>query len=118
MMMNRYSLLRSAFMTLFLYPASQAEAVLPIDSVDTYTNHTVTDSVYVQGRSTLTISDVSVTSGGHLVASSPDGIVVTGGLTVNLGGKLSLYERRLKCVFYNYDASGNIVIRKEKWQAR
>ena len=118
MKMNKYSLLRCVLMTLLFYSASQAEAVLPNDSVDTYANHTVTDSVYVQGRSTLTISDVSVTSGGHLVASSPDGIIVTGGLTVNFGGKLSLYERRLKCVFYTYDASGNIVIRKEKWQAR
>ena len=115
MKMNKYSLLRCVLMTLLFYSASQAEAVLPNDSVDTYTNHTVTDSVYVQGRSTLTISNVDVSSG---VASSPNGIVVTGGLTVNLGGKLSLYERRLKCVFYNYDASGNIVIRKEKWQAR
>lgn len=118
MKMNRYSLLRCAFMTLFLYPASQAEAVLPIDSVDTYTNHTVTDSVYVQGRSTLTISDINVSSGGHLVASSPDGIVVTGGLTVNLGGKLNLYEKRLTGFFFTYDAYGNIISRKEKWQIR
>ena len=115
---NRLLLLRSAFVVLVLYQAGQAEAVLPNDSVDTYTNHTVTDSVYVQGRSTLTISDVGISSGGHLVASSPNGIVITSGLLVELGGKLNLYERRLKCVFFTYDASGNITSRKEKWQAR
>ena len=116
--MSMNSLIRFSFLTLLSFPVSQARAVLPTDSVDTYTNHTVTDSVYVQGRSTLTISDVSVLSGGHLVASSPNGIVVTNGLLVQLGGKLSLYERRLKCVYYSYDASGNIIFRKEKWQAR
>lgn len=116
--MSKYPLLRIAFMALHLSIFNQAKAVLPTDSVDTYTNHTVTDSVYVQGRSTLTISDVNVSSGGHLVASSPGGIVVTGGLVVNLGGKLSLYEKRVRYVTYTYDASGNITSRREKWQAR
>lgn len=115
---KRNFLIRYIFMALLISTTVQTKAVLPNDSVDTYTNHTITDSVYVQGRSTLTISDVSVSSGGHLVASSPDGIVVTSGMLVELGGKLSLYERRLKCVFFTYDASGNIIRRKEKWQAR
>lgn len=103
---------------LLILSSIPAKAVLPTDSVDTYSNHTITDSVYVQGRSTLTISDVNVSSGGHLVASSPNGILVTDDLLVGLGGKLSLYENRVKCVAFTYDISGNITSRKEKWQAR
>lgn len=116
--MNNYYLIRFIILSLFFLMTSRAEAVVPSDSVDTYTNQTVYDSVYVQGRSTLTISDVTVSSGGHLVASSPNGIVVTNGLHVELGGKLNLYEKCLKCVFFSYDSSGNIIRRKEKWQAR
>lgn len=116
--MKTSSFLRFSILALLTFISVRAKAVLPNDSVDTYTNHTITDSVYVQGRSTLTISDVSVSSGGHLVASSPDGIVVTSALNVELGGKLSLYERYLKCVHFSYDASGNITRRKENWEAR
>lgn len=116
--MDRPFLLRDTFVAFFIMSVSPAIAVLPTDSVDIYSNHTVTDSVYVQGRSTLTISDVSVSSGGHLVASSPDGIIVTDDLLVGLGGKLSLYESRIKCIILTYDSSGNITRRKEKWQAR
>lgn len=116
--MNKYCLLRFTLFAMFVFQTSTSKAVLPNDSVDTYTNHTVTDSVFVQGRTTLTISDVSVSSGGHLVASSPDGIVVTSGMVVVLGGKLNLYEKCWQSVFLTYDASGNIIRRKEKWQAR
>jgi hypothetical protein len=112
-------LLQRYILVVFLsYPVTKAEAMLPNDSVDTYSNHTITDSVYVQGRTTLTISDVSVSTCGHLVASSPECIVVTGGLEVELGGKLNLYEKLVKRILFTYDASGNIIRRKEKWQAR
>lgn len=116
--MNKNLLYRYVLGAFLIVSASPVKAVLPTDSVDTYSNHTITDSVYVQGRSTLTISDVNVSSGGHLVASSPDGIIVTDDLLVGLGGKLSLYESRVKCVILSYDTSGNITKRKEKWQAR
>ena len=116
--MDRPFLLRDTFVAFLIMSVSPVKAVLPTDSVDTYSNHTVTDSVYVQGRSTLTISDVSVSSGGNLVASSPDGILVTDDLLVARGGKLSLYERRIKCIVFTYDSSGNVTSRKEKWQAR
>ena len=116
--MNTHPLLRVAFIALLSCMASRVEAVLPNDSVDTYTNHTVTDSVYVQGRSVLTISDVGVPSGGHLVASSPNGIVISGGLVVELGGRLNLYEKRTRYVLFTHDGSGNITSRKNKWQAQ
>lgn len=110
--------LRFVFLTLLTQIAIHAKAVVPNDSVDSYTNHTITDSVYVQGRSTLTISDVCVSNTGNLVASSPKGIVVSSGMNVELGGKLSLYERSFKCFHLSYDASGNIIRRKENWEAR
>jgi hypothetical protein len=106
------------FLLLLGCPVSYVKAALPNDSVDTYTNNTVTDSVYVQGRSVLSISDVCVSSGGHLVASSPDGIIITGGFQVALGGKLSLYERRICNVTFSYDECGNVIRRKKKWQAK
>ena len=116
--MKNHTLLRYAVTSLLILLAFPAKAVVPNDSVDTYSNHTIADSVYVQGRTMLTISDVNVSSGGHLVASSPDGILVTDDLLVGLGGKLSLYESRVKCIVFTYDISGNITSRKEKWQAR
>lgn len=117
-MKNRDSWLRYALIVLLSCQVGRVGAVLPTDSVETYTNHTVTDSVFVQGRSTLTINDVNVLSGGHLVASSPNGIVIDSCLYVELGGKLSLYEKRVKHVSFTYDVTGNIIRRKEKWQAR
>jgi len=116
--MDKYTLRDIVFLLLYCCPTNQVKAALPSDSVNSYTNHTVTDSVYVQGRSVLSISDVSVSSEGHLVASSPDGITITGELQVALGGKLSLYERRIGYVILSYDESGNIIRRKKKWQAK
>lgn len=116
--MKKHRLLRNIFLPILIFQTGQAGAVLPNDSVDTYTNHTITDSVYVQGRSTLTIYDVNVSAGGHLVASSPNGIVVPSGLYVTLGGRLSLYEKCVRSVHVTYDASGNIIRRKEKWIVR
>ena len=101
-------------LAIMLLSASRIMAVAPVDSVDTYTNHTVSDSVFVQGRTSLTVSNVNVTSTGRLRLSAPESVLITGGLTVNLGGTLNIYEESIHCIRLSYDASGNVIRRQEE----
>lgn len=88
------------------------------DSIDTYTNQTVSGLTSIQGRSTLVISNVNVTSTGHLIVSAPDGIEITGPFEVSLGGQLNLYQYLTKIIALDYDASGNVIRRYERDLAR
>lgn len=101
-------------LAIMLLSASKIMAFAPIDSVDTYTNHTVSDSVFVQGRTSLTVSNVNVTSTGRLRLSAPESVLITGDFTVNLGGTLNIYEECIHCIRLNYDASGNVIRRQEE----
>ena len=83
------------------------------DSVDTYQNHTVSTTVSVQGRNTLTVSDVTVTSTGHLKITAPAATIVTDNLTVQLGGTLEINGSRQYFIKFTYDAAGNR-LRREK----
>lgn len=82
------------------------------DSIDTYQNQTVNNQVEVQGRDVLTVNNVTVNSTGHLKLSSPNGIVIPAGLTVELGGILELNGGRQWLVRYTYDAAGNRIRRQ------
>lgn len=86
-------------------------AQTPIDSVDTYHDQIVSNTVSVQGRHVLTVSNVTVTPTGYLRVSSPDGIIIPGGLTVEFGGVLNLDITRRRNICYVHDSSGNIIKR-------
>ena len=88
------------------------------DSIDTYSNQTVSTTASIQGRTTLSISNVNITSTGHLIVSSPDGIEISGPFEVSLGGQLDLYQYLTRFIDIDYDASGNIIRRHERLQAR
>lgn len=103
---------------LLMLSASSLKAQEGNDSIDIYSNQTVSDSIFIQGRSTLVVNTVSVLSAGHLVVSAPDGIEVNGPFEVSLGGQLDLYREVIKKVVISYDTSGNIINRREKWQAK
>lgn len=101
-------------MSIMLLSTSTLMAVTPTDSVDTYTSHTVSDSVFVQGRSNLTVSNVNVTSTGRLRLSAPESVLISGDFTVNLGGTLNIYEERILRICLDYDTSGNVIRRQEE----
>ena len=82
------------------------------DSVDTYQNQTVSSNVVLQGRTTLTMSNVTVTPTGYLKATAPDGITVNGPFEVQLGGRLELNGGRQWPIRQIYDASGNVIKRE------
>lgn len=84
------------------------------DSIDTYTNQTVSTLTSIQGRSTLTISNVNVTSTGHLIASAPEAIEISGPFEVSLGGQLEINLHITKTVYMDYDASGNVIRRYKR----
>lgn len=81
------------------------------DSIDTYQNQTVSTEVFVQGRTTLTMSSVTVTPTGELTAKAPVKIVVNGPFDVQLGGTLNMNTGHQWRVIYCYDNSGNIIAR-------
>ena len=85
------------------------------DSIDSYQNHVVSDTVMLQGRTTLNIQNVTVAQTGFLKATSPDGIEITGPFEVQLGGQLELNGGRQWKIHYTYDASGNRKTRKRDY---
>jgi hypothetical protein len=103
-------LMLSALLSLFSFSVNATE---PIDSVDVYQNQTVNSVVVVQGRSLLSVNNVSVTNTGKLKLSAPAGVSVTGPLTVVLGGEFEMNGGMQYAIRYTYDASGNR-IRREK----
>lgn len=98
----------------FALPCVTASATELGDSTDTYQSHTVSTEVFVQGRDTLTSSDVTVTPGGRLTMTAPNRIVITGSFDVQLGGMLELNGGRQYLIRYTYDAAGNRVNRKHE----
>lgn len=86
----------------------QAKADEVGDSIDSYQNHVVSDTVSLQGRTTLSIQNVTVAQTGFLKATSPDDIEITGPFEVQLGGQLELNGGRQWKINYYYDGIGNI----------
>ena len=78
-----------------------------IDSVCTYCHHIVGNHVIVRGSDTLSVSDVTVISGGKLTLSSPRAVVIPGGFQVKQGGVLSVETNRDYRIRYTYDTAGN-----------
>ena len=103
-----FRLTLSAFV--LLCPASSRATELG-DSIDTYQNQTVSTEVFVQGRDTLTMSNVTVTPTGRLTANSSGRILVNSPFKVQLGGTLKLNVNNQWRVIYDYDNSGNIIAR-------
>jgi len=103
-------LIMSALVSLSI---SSSIAQTPVDSVDTYQHQTVSSRVSVQGRHVLTSSDITVTSTGDLKLSAPDGVVMTGPFTVQLGGVLQVNGGRQWLIRYTYDSSGNRICREK-----
>lgn len=103
---------------LFMLTSISAKAAIPNDSIDSYTGHTVSDSVFVQGQSTISVNNVDVTSTGHLVVSAPNSIEIGSNFTVVLGGRLDLYREIVHYIVFTYDASGNVIRREENLLAR
>lgn len=99
--------------TIFLLSAP-AMAQQANDSVDTYQNHTVSTTVSVQGRDTLIVSDVTVTSTGKLKLKSPSLTIVTGNLEVFLGGVLEINGDYQWHLIYSHDSSGNVIRRRKE----
>jgi|GEM_PF-3793727 len=58
--------------------------------VNTFTNQTVSTSVYVEGCNTLTVQNVTVVSGGNLSLSAPSEVIINGTFDVLLGGVLNV----------------------------
>lgn len=96
-----------------LCPASLLATELG-DSIDTYQNQTVSTEVFVQGRDTLTMSNVTVTPTGELKANAPDGIVINSPFTVQFGGTLDLSVGHPYRIRYTYDAAGNRTNKKNE----
>ena len=106
-----YRLVLSA---VFLFSPVILQADEPGDSIDIYQNQTVSNTVVLQGRTILTLANITVSSTGSLTASSPDGIVISGTLNVQLGGELELNGGQQFRIRYTYDASGNRTRRKHE----
>jgi hypothetical protein len=82
--------------------------------VTTFMNQTVSSYLFVLGCSTLTVQDVTVTSGGDLHLSAPDDITINGTFDVLLGGELNVNTTPPPPTYlfnYSYDASGNRINR-------
>ena len=108
---NLHINLLSLLMVLSFFP-SMISATEMGDSIDTYYNHTVTTTVQLQGRDTIGVRNVTVTSTGHLKMNAPGGIIVSSELYVQTGGTLELHGGHQWPVTYNYDGSGNTIRRR------
>ena len=109
--MEKNYLLRQVLPVLLSLFASAAEDTELGDSIDTYQNQTVSTEVFIQGRDTLTMNNITVTPTGRLTANIPNGIVINSLFEVQVGGSLELNVNNQWRVIYNYDNSGNIIAR-------
>ena len=109
--MEKKHLYRLVLSALLAVGTSAVRATELGDSIDTYQNQTVSAEVYVQGRTTLTMNSVTVTSTGELTATAPESIILNGPFEVQQGGVLEIYGRHAWPVNYEYDNSGNITAR-------
>lgn len=80
---------------------------------DTLQNQTISNNVLVQGSNQLVVNNVTVTPAGQLKATAPSGVVLNGPFEVQLGGTLELTGWRQWPISYEYDNSGNIVVRRK-----
>lgn len=112
--MEKKHLQRLALSVLLSVSASAAGATELGDSTDTYQNQTVSTEVFVQGRTTLNISNVTVTSTGDFTANAPNGIVINNPFEVQPGGTLELTVGHPYRIRYTYDAAGNRTKRKNE----
>ena len=106
---------RKVLFSLFVTCAVPATATELGDSIDSYQNHVVNDTVSLQGRTTLNMQNVTVSQTGFLKATAPEGIVITSPFEVQLGGELELNGGRQWMIRYSYDNSGNRIIRKREY---
>lgn len=86
------------------------------DSIDTFQNQTVTTTLNLQGRNTVTMNNVTVTPTGHLTVTAPRGVVIPANFEVQLGGTLYLDGQLRNFIRFYYDASGNRTLRKSSTQ--
>lgn len=106
--------LRQAIPALLPLFVSTARATELGDSTDVYQNQTVSTEVFVQGHTTLNITDVTVTTSGKLAANAPDGIVIGHPFEVQRGGTLNLSVGHPYRIRYTYDAAGNRTRKKNE----
>ena len=103
-----------ALTVLFLFCIMPVTASEVGDSIDTFDNQTVTNTVQLQGRDIITVSNVTITPTGCLLITAPNEIVITSDLNVQLGGMMELNCGRQWPVRYYYDTNGNTVARKKE----
>lgn len=84
------------------------------DSVNYYTGQIVTSTVYIQGKDTLYISDTQVLPLGVLYLNCPNGVLVTDGLDVEIGGSLLISGSKQNYIKFSYDKSGNRIRRENE----
>lgn len=106
--MKKHIIRRLSCVTLLLLGVFHAQANEVGDSIDSYQNHVVSDTVSLQGRTILNIQNVTVTQTGFLKATAPENIVISGPFEVQLGGELELNGGQQWLVKYYYDGIGNI----------
>ena len=83
------------------------------DSIDTLQNQVIDSVVFVQSGVQLTVNNVTVTPAGKLTAMARSGVVLNGPFEVQLGGRLELKGWKQWPVSYEYDNSGNVVVRSK-----
>ena len=83
------------------------------DSIDTLQDQVIDSVVFVQSGVQLTVNNVTVTPVGKLTAMGRSGVVLNGPFEVQLGGRLELKGWKQWPVSYEYDNSGNIVVRSK-----
>ena len=105
---------RLMLLTVVLLCSASSLATEIGDSIDAYQNQTISTEIFVQGHTTLTMSNVTVTPPGDLTANAPDGIVINCPFEVQLGGMLDLTVGHPYRIRYTYDVAGNRTKRKNE----
>ena len=109
--MKRFNIICLVFSVAQLYSIAAFGTEMCDSTV--YTNQTVSTEVIVHSQDPMSVSNVTVTPTGRLTLIDPNGVVLNGGTTVNVGGTLNIYTDQVLRIRYAYDASGNRV-RREK----
>lgn len=110
-MMNTLS--KMVISTLLSLGVTSVSAIEQNDSIDTLQNQAIDSLVYVQSRTQLSVNNVVVTPTGKLTAMGRSGVVLNGPFEVQLGGRLELKGWKQWPVSYEYDNSGNVVVRSK-----
>lgn len=107
---NNYRKVLFALLVTCSVPATATELG---DSIDTFQNQTVSTTLTLQGRNTVTMNNVTVTPTGHLTVSAPRGVIIPANFEVQLGGTLYLDGQLKNFIRFYYDASGNRIRRQQ-----